>query len=63
MEGLTVIKDVKKEVEFWLNALSNENVNEVNKELLNKCLNLELQNYICPITLTVVPLDDSPTWL
>lgn len=63
MEGLTVIKDVKKEVEFWLNALSNENVSADNKKLLNKCLHLELQNYICPITLTVVPLDDVPKWL
>lgn len=63
MEGLTVIKDVKKEIEFWLNALSNENVNADNKELLNKCLQLELQNYIHPIVLTVVPLDNDPTWL
>lgn len=46
------IKDTKKEIDFWLKALSNPNVNETNKELLNKCLEYELNGYIFP---SIVP--------
>lgn len=43
-----VIKDHKKEIKFWINALTNPNVSHDNKVLINKCLNCELNNYLSP---------------
>lgn len=56
MDQLTIVKDIKKEVEFWLNALANENLNKDNKELLNRCLYFELNNHLYPVSIN--KLDD-----
>ncbi len=47
MDGkLVAIKDAKKEIEFWLKALDNPNITMKNIELLNKCLEMELNSYL-----------------
>ncbi|MGD6876940.1 hypothetical protein [Bacillus infantis] len=48
MGQLEVVKDVKKDVEFWLKAIESENVNSDNKILLNTCLEMELNKYLYP---------------
>jgi hypothetical protein len=53
MDKIEVIKDPKQDIEFWLNALSNEYVNMDNKELLNKCLQIQLNRHLYPPALFV----------
>jgi hypothetical protein len=48
MFSVETIKDPRQDIKFWLDALSNPNVNRESKELLNKCLYIELNNYLNP---------------
>ncbi|WP_220687595.1 hypothetical protein [Paenibacillus lautus] len=48
LSELVAVKDIKKEVEFWLNALSNPNIDKESILLLNKSLQMELRLYIEP---------------
>lgn len=51
MDEPIFIIDPKKEIEFWLKALSNPNVSNENKKLLNECLQRDLKEYIYPMVL------------
>lgn len=46
---IEVMIDPKQDIAFWLNALSNPNIDRKSKELLNQCLHAELKNYLYPI--------------
>jgi hypothetical protein len=48
METIAVFIDPKKEIEFWLNSLSNPNVDKDSLVLLNKCLRNEIDKYLQP---------------
>jgi hypothetical protein len=54
MDTIQVVPDPKKEIQFWLDALSNPNVNRENKELLNECLKYQLNAYLLPVHSIVV---------
>lgn len=43
------LKDIKKDVEFWLSALSNPHINMANVELLNRCLENDLMTHLYPV--------------
>lgn len=61
MSEFTIIPDPKQDIKFWLDALSNPNVNRESKELLNQCLQAELKNYMFPLVKIVkedIDLDD-----
>ena len=49
MDKIEVIKDPKQDIEFWLSALSNPNMEKDTIALLNKCLQGELYKYLNPI--------------
>jgi hypothetical protein len=51
MGKVEVLKDNKKEIEFWLNAISNPDITNENKKLLNQCLQIELNQYLFPSTI------------
>jgi hypothetical protein len=51
MGKVEIIKDHKKDIEFWLNAMSNPNINIENVKLLNMCLQIELNKYLFPSAL------------
>jgi RsfA family transcription factor len=48
MGKVEVLKDHKKEIEFWLKAISNPDITNENKKLLNHCLQIELNQYLFP---------------
>lgn len=53
MSEFVVVEDPKKHIEFWLNALSNPNIDKTSTNLLNKCLHSELNLFIDPPLLTI----------
>jgi hypothetical protein len=53
-DNLEVMKDPKDDIKFWLDALNNPNIDRESKEMLNKCLYVELNNYLCPIVKMVI---------
>ena len=48
MNTIVSLIDHKKEVKYWIEALSNENISSKNKELINKALERELNMYLYP---------------
>jgi hypothetical protein len=61
MGNIEVLKDPKQDIKFWLDALSNTNIDRESKELLNQCLQAELKNYLYPIhkiKIDPMPIDD-----
>jgi hypothetical protein len=48
MENIQVLIDHRKEIEFWVKAISNSDINNENKKLLNQCLQIELNRYLFP---------------
>ena len=46
---LLSLENHKNEIKFWIEALSNKDISESNKVLINKCLNNELNIYLSPI--------------
>ena len=48
MSDFEIFDDPRQKVEFWMNALSNPNVNRETTELLNQCLQNELKQYLNP---------------
>lgn len=53
MGNLEVMADAKKDVDFWLKAISSPNLEKDSILLLNKCLQSELNKYLHPMYLTV----------
>lgn len=53
MSELRTIEDPKKNIKFWLRALSNPNIDKESIMLLNKCLQSELNWFFDPPTLMV----------
>jgi hypothetical protein len=63
-DKIEAIKDSKQEIKFWLDALSNPNINMETVKLLNECLCSELKNYLYPIykiKTDPMPIDDKMT--
>lgn len=48
MGEFQVLKDHKREIEFWLNTLSHPNLEEGTILLLNQCLQMEIRQYLNP---------------
>ena len=46
---LEVIPEPKKEIKFWIDLLSNSNLDDESISLINKCLQNELKCYLNPI--------------
>jgi hypothetical protein len=49
-----IVPDPKNDIKFWLDALNNPNIDRESKEMLNKCLYVELNNYLYPIVKMVL---------
>jgi RsfA family transcription factor len=58
MGKVEILKDHKKEIEFWLKAISNSDITNENKKLLNHCLQIELNQYLSPSS--IIFKTDSP---
>lgn len=48
MGQIEIVEDYKTKSEFWLNALTYPNLNDETIELINRCLQAELNNYLYP---------------
>ncbi|MFI2856877.1 hypothetical protein ACH6EH_07025 [Paenibacillus sp. JSM ZJ436] len=49
MGEITVVKDPKTDVGFWLDALSNKNLDQESISLINKLIHREINNFINPV--------------
>lgn len=51
MDQLEILKDGKAEIQFWLDALSNPNLEKKSITLINQSLQSELNQYLNPVNL------------
>ena len=48
MDKIQIMPDYKTKSEFWLKALTYPNLSKETIELINRCLQAELNNYLYP---------------